>query len=132
MAIEKILEVGVVAKDLENAIKLYTEVLGAKAGETITFDPYGMKFCMCRIGDVDFELMSPTRPDGVIGKFIDAKGEGLHHIALKTDDIDKEWKDFAEKGVKLIDKSPNVHEGHKFGFIHPKSFNGVMFEIIQD
>ena len=85
MGIEKVIEVGVAVKDLDKAVKLFTEVLGAKLGETMTFDPYGMKFAMCRIGDVDFELMSPTKPDGVIGKFIDAKGEGLHHIALKTD-----------------------------------------------
>jgi len=132
MGIEKVIEVGVAVKDLDEAIKLFTEVLGAKAGETMTFDAYGMKFAMCRIGDVDFELMAPTRPDGVIGKFIETKGEGLHHIALKTNNIEELWREFAEKGIKLIDKSPNVHEGHKFGFIHPKSFNGVMFEIIQE
>lgn len=56
----------------------------------------------------------------------------MHHITLKTDDIDEQWKEFAEKGIKLIDKAPNVYEGHKFGFVHPKSFNGVMFEIIQE
>ncbi len=132
MGIEKVIEVGVAVKDLDKAIKLFTEVLGAKLGQTVDFEPYGMKFAMCRIGDVDFELMAPTKPDGVIGKFIEARGEGLHHIALKTDNIDKQWEHFAKKGVKLIDKSPNVYEGHKFGFIHPKSFNGVMFEIIQD
>lgn len=132
MAMEKVIEVGVAVKDLDNAIKLFTEVLGAKPGEVIDFDLYGMKFCMCRIGDVDFELMSPTTPDGVIGKFIEARGEGLHHIALKSDNIDEDWKKFAEKGIRLIDKVPNEYEGHKFGFVHPKSFNGVMFEIIQE
>jgi methylmalonyl-CoA epimerase len=132
MGIKKVIEVGVAVKDLDKAIKLFTEVLGAEAGETMTFDAYGMKFAMCRLGDVDFELMAPTRPDGVIGKFLEAKGEGLHHIALNTDDIEKQWKEFAEKGIQLIDKSPNVHEGHKFGFIHPKAFHGVMFEIIQE
>ncbi len=131
MSIEKVIEVGIAVKDLDKAIKLFTEVLGAKAGETTTFDSYGMKYAMCRIGDVDFELMAPTKPDGVIGKFIEAKGEGLHHIALKTDDIEKQWEQFAEKGIKLIDKTPNEFEGHKFGFLHPKSFNSVLFEIIQ-
>ena len=120
------------AKDLDKAINLFTEVMGAKAGETRTFDAYGMKYAMCRIGDVDFELMAPTKPDGVIGKFIEAKGEGLHHIAVSTDDIEGEWKNFAEKGIKLIDKTPNVFEGHKFGFVHPKSFNGVLFEVIEE
>ena len=132
MGIKKVIEVGVAVKDLDKAIKLFTEVLGAKAGETMTFDSYGMKFVMCRLGDVDFELMAPTRPEGVIGKFIEARGEGLHHIALNTDNIEQQWKELAEKGIRLIDKSPNVHEGHKFGFIHPKSFHGVMFEIIQE
>ena len=132
MAMDKVIEVGDAGRDLDKAIKLFTEVLGAKAGEATTFDAYGMKYCMCRIGEVDFELMAPTKPDGVIGKFIEARGEGLHHIALRTDDIDKDWEKFNEKGIKLIDKAPNVFEGHKFGFVHPKSFNGVMFEIIQE
>jgi len=132
MAIGKVIEVGIAVKDLEKSIKLFTEVLGAKAGEVTTFDSYGMKFAMCRIGDVDFELMSPTKDDGVIGKFIAARGEGLHHIALSTDDIEKQWKDFEEKGIKVIDKTPNTYDGHKFGFIHPKSFNNVLLEVIEE
>ena len=132
MAIERVLEVGIAVKDLDNAIKLFTEVLGAKVVQEMDFEPYGMKFAMCRIGDVDFELMSPTDPNGVISKFIEARGEGLHHIALKTDDITQEWKKYNEKGIRLIDQTPNEYGGHKFGFIHPKAFNGVMFEIIQE
>ncbi|MDY6968708.1 MAG: VOC family protein [Spirochaetota bacterium] len=132
MAIEKVIEVGVVVKDLDKAIDLFTDVLGAKVVQSMEFEPYGMKFAMCRIGDVDFELMSPTTPDGVIGKFLEKKGEGLHHIALKTDNIDQLWKDLEDKGIKLIDKTPNTYENHKFGFIHPKAFNNVMFEIIQE
>lgn len=132
MGMDKVIEIGVAVKDLDKAIKLFTEVLGAELGDVVTFEPYGMKYAMCKIGEVDFELMAPTNKDGVIGKFIENRGEGLHHIALKTDDIDKQWDDFNQKGIKLIDKTPNTYENHKFGFVHPKSFNGVMFEIIQE
>ncbi|MDY6856278.1 MAG: VOC family protein [Thermodesulfobacteriota bacterium] len=101
MGIEKIIEVGVAVKDLDKAIELFTEVLGAKLGQTVDFEPYGMKCAMCRIGDVDFELMAPTKPDGVIGKFIESTGKGFYHIALKTDNIDEQWKHFEERGVNL-------------------------------
>jgi len=131
MSLEKITEVGVAVKDLEKATKLLVECLGAQAGEIVTVERYNMRYRMCRIGNVDFELMEPIGDQGVIADFLKARGEGLHHVAFAVDDIDGQVKSLKEKNVKLIDKEPKELFGGRYVFVHPSAFTGVMFELIE-
>ena len=137
MGIESVLEVGVAVRDLDEATRLYTDILGARVGITMAVDMYKMRFRYCRIGDVNFELMEPTAEDGVMADFIKRRGEGLHHIALKVSNLEETLALMKQKGVNLIDETPrSLWNGQaelgKFVFVHPKSFRGVMFELIQE
>jgi len=131
MSLKKITEVGVAVKDLEKATKLLVECLGAQAGEIVTVERYNMRYRMCRIGNVDFELMEPIGDQGVIANFLKARGEGLHHVAFAVDDIDDQVKSLKEKNVNLIDKEPKELHGGRYVFVHPSAFTGVMFELIE-
>jgi len=88
---------------------------------------------MCRLNDVDFELMEPTG-DGVISKFLDSHGEGLHHIALEVSNLEETLSMMKKKGIKLIDETPRtgLDGNRKVAFIYPKAFHGVMFELIEE
>ena len=135
MSVERVLEVGIAVKNLDEATRLFTDILGAKHEGTMEVEMYHMRFSYCQIGDVVFELMEPTSDDGVMADFIKRHGEGLHHIALKVSDIEDTLALMKQKNIKLIDENPRflkLHQGDgKFAFVHPKSFHGVMFELIQ-
>jgi methylmalonyl-CoA epimerase len=85
------------------------------------------------VGQVNIELIQPVDENSVIRKFIENKGEGFHHIAYKVKDIDKSLEILESKGIKLVDKkSRKVRENERVGFLHPKSTNNVLIELIQE
>src|SRR5690606_9732605 len=85
------------------------------------------------VGQTKIELLESTEPDGPIGKFIEKRGEGIHHIAFAVDDIEQQLKHAVESGVKLIDTTPRKGaEGLDIAFLHPKSTSGVLIEICED
>ena len=128
---KQITEVGVAVKDLEKATRLFVDVLGAKAGEIITVERYQMRYRMCRVGNVDFELMEPVGEEGVIARFIKARGEGLHHVGFAVENLIEKLDALKEQGVSLIDEEPQELFGATYAFVHPSAFFGVMFELIQ-
>jgi methylmalonyl-CoA epimerase len=78
-------------------------------------------------------LIQPSNPESVVGKFLEKKGEGIHHISFKVKDVDQSLMEIESKGVQLIDKkSRQVRENERVAFLHPKSTNGVLFELIQE
>jgi methylmalonyl-CoA/ethylmalonyl-CoA epimerase len=144
MKVKGITEVGVAVRNLELATKQFVELLGAQPGEIVTMEPYQMRFRMCRVGNVDFELMEPMGDGGVIADFLNKRGEGLHHIAFAVEDIEKGMDALTEKGVifvsdapmemhgEMIDKSGKKVSGiGKFTFSVPKSLAGILFEFIE-
>ncbi|MEJ2716022.1 MAG: VOC family protein [Deltaproteobacteria bacterium] len=128
---KQITEVGVAVKDLEKATRLFVELLGAKAGEVITVERYQMRYRMCRLGNVDFELMEPLGEEGVIARFIETHGEGLHHVGFAVENLLDHLAALKEEGVPLIDEEPQELLGATYAFVHPSAFSGVMFELIQ-
>lgn len=128
---KQITEVGVAVKNLEKATNILVDLLGAEAGEIITVKRYGMRYRMCRLGNVDIELMEPLDDRGVIAKFIKSRGEGLHHVAFAVDNLEKHLARLKEKGAELIDEEPKELHGGRYAFLHPSSFMGVMFELIE-
>ena len=135
MGVERVLEVGIAVRDLDKAIKLFTEVLGLTAGEMEIYERYNMRFNLCRLGDVYFELIEPTASEGPIAKFIESYGEGLHHIALKVSNIEETMTQLKGKGIQFTEESPlhlQVNYGRvKFVFAHPQSLHGVLLELIE-
>ncbi|MDA8336094.1 MAG: VOC family protein [Peptococcaceae bacterium] len=133
-SIKAVIEVGVAVRDLDQATRLFVDVLGAEAGPVIDVKRYQMRYRMCRVGGMDFELMESTGEGGVIDKFLKSKSEGLHHIALKVSDLEDVLSDLKGKGINLIDQEPRFLPDHsgRYAFMHPKSFHGVMFELIEE
>ncbi len=122
--------IGIAVKNLEESIKYYEEVMGLTcyAVEEVTDQKVKTAFFM--IGQTKIELLQSTDPEGPVGKFVEKKGEGVHHIAFAVDDVNQALKDVSEKGVRLIDKSSRKGaEGLNIGFLHPKTTGGVLTEL---
>jgi methylmalonyl-CoA/ethylmalonyl-CoA epimerase len=128
--IQKIDHIGIAVSDMEEALKLYRDVLGLQVEKTEDFE--GMKIAFIPIGDTEFELLQPTDPNGALAKFVEKRGEGVQHIALRVDDVEKSLEEFKAKGLRVIDEKPRPGAGGaSIAFFHPKSTGGVLLEICQ-
>jgi len=122
--------IGIAVKNLEEARKAYCDALGGKAEKDLhrTAD---MAALMVEVGGTKLELIEPIGTTGTIAKFIESRGEGIHHICIEVDDIIKAMKDLSDKGIRLIDKEPRQGIEGKVAFVHPKSMNGVLVELVE-
>lgn len=129
---KKIAHLGIAVKNLEEAKKFYQEVLGLTCtGEEIV-PSQKVKVAFFSIGDTNIELLESTDPEGPIAKSIEARGEGVHHVAYEVDDINAALADMKQKGVRLIDQEPRegAHNA-KIAFLHPKASLGVLVELCE-
>lgn len=145
MDVRRITEVGVAVRDLEAATGLLVDLLGGVSGPVVEVPRYDMRFRMCRVGKVDFELMEPTAERGVIFDFLAKRGEGLHHVAFAVDDLEATMATLAAKKVAWVDPEPlrnrmpvldyagRAFEDSeiRFAFTQPRSILGILFEFIQ-
>lgn len=142
--IRAITEIGVAVRELSPSMDLLTRRLGAVPGPVQRFEPYGMEFSMCRVGNVDFELMAPLDEEGVIARFLTRHGEGLHHIGFAVDDIVSTQHAMETEGLAFVDKLPRRHrflvrdfsgqtldDEVGFNFSRPASLLGLLLEFIQ-
>lgn len=122
--------IGIAVSNLEESIAYYENVLGLKCYAVEEVKDQKVKTAFFQVGDTKIELLESTDSDGPIGKFVEKKGPGMHHIAFAVDNTDNALKDIEAKGIRLIDKqSRQGAEGLKIGFLHPKSTGGVLTEI---
>jgi len=130
--IEKISHIGIAVKDLDTAIKFY-ETMGLELEAIEEVPSQKVKVAFIKVGDVRIELLAATSDDSPIAKFIEKRGEGIQHLALKVDDLKAELQATADKGVRLIDKVPRKGaHGADIAFLHPKSSYGVLLELCQE
>lgn len=130
--IEKIDHIGIAVSNIQNAAKFYTEALGLKVSEIETVEEQKVKTTGILLGDTRIELLESLDAEGPIAKFIEKRGEGIQHIALKVDDIKAQLDDLKQKGIRLIDEEPKTGAGGaKIAFIHPKSTNGILIELCE-
>ncbi len=130
MNISHIEHLGIAVDNLEESIKYYEEVLGLKCYAIEEVADQKVKTAFFMVGSTKIELLESTSPDGPIGKFIERKGPGIHHMAFAVKDADEALKTAEERGVRLIDKvSRKGAEGLNIGFLHPKSTHGVLTEL---
>ena len=133
MNLSHIEHLGIAVKNLETAIPYYENVLGLKCYSIEEVPSQKVKTAFFKIGDTKIELLEPTCEDSAIAKFIEKRGEGVHHIAFATNDLPGALKEAEEKGVQLIDKAPRPGaEGLEIAFLHPKSTQGVLTELCFD
>lgn len=122
--------IGIAVKDLEQAKKFYTEVLGMTAMGEETVEQQKVKVCFIPCGDSEVELLESTSPDGPIAKFIDKNGEGIQHLAIRVDNVEAAIADLKAKGVRMIDETPRYGAGGaSIAFVHPKSTGGILLEL---
>lgn len=130
--IKKIDHIGVAVKDMNAAIKFYEEVLGLKVEGTEVVEEQKVKTAFIPTGESEIELLESTAPDGPIAKYIEKKGEGIQHVALRVDNIEKALEELKAKGVKLIDEKPRKGAGGaKIAFLHPKATCGTLVELCE-
>ena len=130
MNISHIEHIGIAVKSIEESIKYYEEVLGLKCYSIEEVADQKVKTAFFQVGDTKIELLESTSPDGPIGKFIEKKGEGMHHIAFAVPNTTEALETASEKGVQLVDKvSRPGAEGLHIGFLHPRSTHGVLTEL---
>ncbi|MFC1921493.1 methylmalonyl-CoA epimerase [Chloroflexota bacterium] len=127
----QISHIGIAVKDLDAAIKTYTAALGIKLDEIVESPETGMKAAMLSTANSAIELLAPIGNEGVIAKFLNSRGEGIHHVSIEVDDIVKSLESLSAKGMQLIDKVPRDGIEGKVAFIHPKSMNGVLIELVE-
>ncbi len=130
--IKEIDHIGIAVKDLEEAMSVYKDILDLEFKGTETVEEQKIIQSTFLVGGVRIELVKSTHPDGPIAKFIEKRGEGIHHIALRVEDIDETLKNLSNKGINLINKSAKIGVGgSKIAFIHPKDMNGVLIELVE-
>jgi len=122
--------IGIAVKNLDESISFFESLLGLKCYAVEEVKDQKVKTAFFRIGQTKIELLGSTDPEGPIGKFLEKKGEGVHHIAFAFDDAGLALKKAEENGIALIDKvSRKGAEGMNIGFLHPKSTHGVLVEV---
>jgi methylmalonyl-CoA epimerase len=124
--------VGVAVKNLDEAIGIYQNVLGFKLESVHVLNERKVKVAFLSSGgETRIELLEPLGSDSPVAKFLENRGEGIHHIAVRVENIDAVLEDFKRKGVVLVDDKPRTGaEGAKIAFVHPKSTKGVLLELI--
>jgi len=122
--------IGIAVKNLEEAMQFYENVLGLECYSVEEIKDQKVKTAFFKVGQTKIELLETTDPEGPIGKFIEKKGEGIHHIAFAQEDVGNALLQAENNGVQLIDKTPRKGaEGLSIGFLHPKSTLGVLMEF---
>lgn len=130
MNITHIEHIGIAVKNLDEAVQFYENILGLKCYAIEEVNDQKVKTAFFMVGQTKIELLESTEPDGLIGKFIGTKGEGIHHIAFATGNLNEALKETESKGIQLINKEPRKGaEGMSIVFLHPKSTFGVLTEL---
>lgn len=124
--------VGVAVRDLQAACATYRTLLGAKESGVEEVADQKVRVAFFRVGEISLELTEATSPDSPIARFIEKRGEGVHHLSFSVDDIRAELARLKAEGFQLIDESPRVGAGGcLIAFVHPKSCNGILIELSQ-
>ncbi|HUI33853.1 MAG: methylmalonyl-CoA epimerase [Dysgonamonadaceae bacterium] len=132
MEITHIEHIGIAVKSIEEQLPYYEETLGLKCYNIETVEDQKVKTAFFMVGQTKIELLEPTSEESTIAKYIERRGEGVHHIAYATKNLSKALKHMEEKGVRLIDNEPRKGaEGLNIAFLHPKSTGSVLTELCE-
>ncbi len=130
--IGKIDHIGIAVKDVEERLKLYRDVLGLTDVHSEIVPSENAKVGFVKLGESEIELLESTTPDGVLARFIEKRGEGIHHIALTVDDCAATLAALRTAGVQTLDEIPRPGAGGtRVAFIHPKATGGVLIELVE-
>lgn len=132
MKISKVDHIGIAVKDLDEALKLYRDILQLEVTGVEEVPDQKVKVAFIPVGESKVELLEPTTDDSPVAKFIAKRGEGIHHITFRVDNLEKALEEAKAAGIRLIDETPRLGAGGaKIAFLHPKSTGGVLLELCQ-
>jgi methylmalonyl-CoA epimerase len=128
----KIDHLGIAVKSLDGALRFYRDQLGLDVSLREAVEHEKVNVAMLPLGEPRIELLEPTEPDSVIGKFLAKRGEGLHHIAIRVSDLNASVERLRSSGARLLNEPRAGAGGHLYVFVHPSSTGGVLIELIQE
>ena len=124
--------VGVAVKDIDAALKFFQEVFGTPPADIQTLPDQGVRAALIEVGQTRLELLEPLSDDTPIGRFVERRGEGLHHLALNVSGLAGNLKKLEENGVELVDREPREGLSGMIAFIHPRSVFGILTELVEN
>jgi len=128
----KIDHLGIAVRSLDAALTFYRDQLGLDVSLRETVEQERVNVAMLPLGDPRIELLEPTQPDSVIGRFLEKRGEGLHHVAVRVPDLQASVERLKSAGARLLNEPRTGAGGHLYVFVHPSSTGGVLLELIQE
>ncbi|HEY6712425.1 MAG TPA: methylmalonyl-CoA epimerase [Rubrobacter sp.] len=130
--LNRIYHLGYAVEDIEAASRFYEENFGAVPGEPEVVEEQGIIAAMFRVGESSIELVQPIRPDSPVGKFLEKRGEGFHHVAFEVEDLSVTLAELKRNGVEVIDEEPRRGAGGtRMAFVHPRGAFGVLTELVE-
>jgi len=128
----KVDHIGIATRQLDEALALWQDALGLQVDSTEEVAEQGVRIAMLEIGETHIELLEPLSAESPVGKFLEKRGPGIHHIAVRVPDIRATLARLKENGTRLIDETPRVGAGGCLvAFVHPSSANGVLLELVE-
>ena len=120
----------IAVKDIDDTVRFYRDVFGVGEAEVVDIEDQAVRATLIRVGGSQLEFIEPTDPNGGVAKFIDRRGEGVHHICFEVEDLAGTLQRLDDRGVAVIDREPREGLSGTIGFIHPKATRGVLIELV--
>ena len=128
----KVDHIGIATREIDSALSLWRDALGLEVDSTEEVTEQGVRVTMLSVGESHIELLEPLSSDSPVGKFLDKRGPGIHHVAIRVNDIKAALSRLKAKGTRLIDETPRIGAGGCLvAFVHPGSVDGVLLELVQ-
>ena len=129
--IKKVHHVGVVVRDIEQALGFYRDTLGLAVHKIQTMDDQGVRAALLTLGDSEIELLQPVVDDNGVARYLERRGEGLHHVCFEVDDVDGDLRALQKLQVELIDQEPRIGIAGRICFLHPSAMDGTLVELCE-
>jgi len=131
MSIKKLDHVSIAVADMDEALRLYRDVLGLEVTRRVHLEDRQLDIAFIRVGDTELELIRPLSEDTTVARFLERRGPGLHHICFRVDDVAESMREIGARGLQFIESEPQPGAVGLVCFIHPASVNGVLIELSQ-
>jgi methylmalonyl-CoA/ethylmalonyl-CoA epimerase len=129
--IKKVHHVGVVVHDMEQAMGFYRDLLGLHVHKLEVIQEQGVKAALLTLGDSEIELLEPVVPDTGVARYLERKGEGLHHVCFEVDDVEADLASLKQSGTEMIDQQTRIGLAGRICFLHPSAMDGALVELCQ-
>ncbi len=129
--IKKVHHVGVVVRDMEQAMRFYRDMLGLPVHKLEVIQEQGVKAALLTLGDTEIELLEPIVTDNGVARYLEKKGEGLHHVCFEVDDVERDLTDLKTRGTDMIDQTTRIGLAGRICFLHPTALDGALVELCQ-